>query len=62
MYVEFMIAEEVAERLRVRPATIRLWSRRGRILSKRLARSIVRFNPTETMAALGSESHGRAEQ
>jgi excisionase family DNA binding protein len=62
MCVEFLTAEEVAERLRVRPDTIRLWSRQGRIPSKKLARNVVRFHLAEVMAALESERQGRAER
>jgi excisionase family DNA binding protein len=49
---EFLTAAELAERLRVRPATIRGWGRAGRIPTVRLSRRVLRFDWNEVLAAL----------
>ena len=49
---EYLTAVELAERLRVRPATIRSWGRTGRIPTIRLSRRVLRFDLSEVLAAL----------
>lgn len=41
---ELLTADELAERLRVRPATIRLWAREGRIPRIRISGKVIRFD------------------
>jgi DNA-binding transcriptional MerR regulator len=62
MLVELLTAEELAERHRVRPGTIRLWSRQGLIPSRRLARKVIRFCLLEVLTALESREERRAER
>lgn len=49
---ELLTADELAERLRVRPGTIRLWSRRGRIPSIRISGKVIRFDVSAVIGAL----------
>lgn len=49
---EFLTAAELAERLRVRPGTIRAWGREGRIPIVRLSHRVLRFDLNEVLAAL----------
>jgi excisionase family DNA binding protein len=55
---EFLTAAELAERLRVRPSTIRAWARVGRIPMVRLSRRVLRFDFEDVVAAL--RRHGSA--
>ena len=48
----FETAEELAERLHVKPSTIRKWSRQGKIPTVRISPKVVRFDPVEVMAIL----------
>ena len=45
-------AEEMAERLQVKPSTIRKWSRQRKIPAVRISPKVVRFDPVAVMAAL----------
>ncbi len=45
-------AEELAERLHLKPSTIRKWSRQGKIPAVRISPKVVRFDPAAVMAAL----------
>lgn len=51
---ELLTAEELATRLRVRPGTIRVWARRGRIPSVRLSPKVVRFDFGAVIMAAGA--------
>ena len=53
---ELVTAEEVAERLRLRPDTVRRWTREGRIPSIRLSAKVIRFDLDDVEAALRRES------
>jgi len=55
---EFLTAAELAERLRVRPGTIRAWGRAGRIPMVRFSRRVLRFDFEDVVAAL--RRHGSA--
>jgi excisionase family DNA binding protein len=49
---DLLTAEEVAERLRLKPDTITIWARQGRIPAHRLTRKVIRFRLPEVIAAL----------
>jgi predicted site-specific integrase-resolvase len=50
--IELLTAAELAARLSVRPATIRVWARAGMIPAVRLTPKVVRFEPGDVLAAL----------
>ncbi len=61
---ELLTAEELADRLRVRPGTIRLWGREGRIPRIEVSTKTIRFDLSEVIAALRGQSataHGGLE-
>ena len=45
-------AEELAQRLHLKPSTIRKWSRQGKIPAVRISPKVVRFDPIAVLAAL----------
>ena len=49
---EFLTAEELAERLRVQPNTVREWSRKRKIPVVRVSRKVVRFDWGAVLDAL----------
>ncbi len=51
---ELLTVEEMAERLRVRPDTIRVWSRRSLIPAVRINAKIIRYDASEVIEALRS--------
>jgi excisionase family DNA binding protein len=55
---ELLTAEEVADRLRVKPDTIIGWAREGRIPAHRLSRKVIRFRFDDLVAALEREVFG----
>ena len=52
---ELLTADELADRLRVRPATVRLWGRQGRIPRVQISGKVVRFDLAAVIAALCRE-------
>ncbi len=58
---ELLTADEMATRLRVRPETLRGWSRRGLIPAVRISRKTVRFDPDAVMSALTALQDERQE-
>ena len=52
--IELLTAAELAARLRVRPRTVQLWARRGRIPTVRLSAKVIRFNLDAVLLALQS--------
>ncbi len=52
MQAELLTAEELAERLRVRPNTVKVWARRGLIPSVHVTPKVVRFDAAEVVRAL----------
>ena len=54
--LELLTAEEVAERLRVRPDTVRRWARAGRIPQVRLSPKVVRYTFDDVVEALRAHS------
>jgi excisionase family DNA binding protein len=51
---QLLTAEEVADRLRVKPDTIVVWARQGRIPAHRQSRKVIRFSLSEVIASLES--------
>ena len=49
---ELVTAEELADRLRVRPSTIRMWSREGLIPVVRVGAKVVRFDYADVIQVL----------
>ncbi|MFH1418772.1 MAG: helix-turn-helix domain-containing protein [Planctomycetota bacterium] len=49
---ELLTAKELAERLRVRPETVRVWSRRGLIPRVQLSPKVIRYDLTAVVDAL----------
>ncbi|MGZ0174479.1 MAG: helix-turn-helix domain-containing protein [Planctomycetales bacterium] len=52
---ELLTADELADRLKVRPGTVRFWSRQGRIPAIRLTPKVVRFDLDAVVSALVDE-------
>ena len=55
---ELVTAEEIAERLRVRPETVRGWAREGRIPSLRISHKIIRYDPEAVINTLKERASG----
>ena len=53
---ELLTADELADRLKVRPDTVRSWSRQGRIPAIRITHKVVRFDFDAVVKALASAS------
>ncbi len=53
-FEEICTTRQMAERLRVRPETVRLWARTGRIPVMRLSAKSIRFSPVAVLAALSA--------
>lgn len=49
---KLVTAEELAQRLEVKPCTIRKWSRQGKIPAVRISPKVVRFDAQAVMAIL----------
>lgn len=59
---ETFSARELAEKLKVQPATVTAWARQGRIPAYRLNAHVIRFDLSAVMTALGmagDDSGGR---
>jgi excisionase family DNA binding protein len=56
MSLELLTADEIAERLRLRPRTVRQWARRGLIPVIRLSPKVVRFELADVVAAVRSRA------
>ena len=56
---ELLTADEVAEKLRVRPDTVRGWAREGKIPSIRLSHKVVRFDGDAVVQALTEREERR---
>lgn len=57
---ELLTAEELAERLRVRPSTVRRWARSGRIPQISVSAKVLRFEYVAVLDALRArrQAHG----
>ena len=53
---ELLTAEELAERLRVKPDTVRIWTRAGRIPCVRITPKVVRYDVAAVLAKLSAAS------
>ncbi len=49
---ELLTAGELAERLRIKPSTVSVWARAGRIPSIKLSRKVIRFDVVAVIDAL----------
>jgi predicted site-specific integrase-resolvase len=49
---ELLTAEQLAGRLHVKPNTVRVWTRRGRIPAVKLSPKVVRYEWAAVLAAL----------
>ena len=58
---ELLTADELAERLKVPPQTVRNWASRGTIPAVRITRRIRRFDLADVMRALGNREMGGQE-
>ena len=59
---ELLTAEEMAERLRLRPDTIRLWTRQGIIPAVRITGKVVRYDPEDVDRAVRQRSDERGRK
>lgn len=59
---ELLTADELAERLRVRPATIRLWAREGRIPRIRITGKVIRFDVSAVIDLLQTNEKALASE
>ena len=55
---ELLTAAEMAERLRIKPTTLREWAREGRIPSVRITPKVIRFDAEAVILSLSAQ--GRA--
>ncbi len=55
---DLLTAEELAERLHVRPSTVRKWARHGRIPMVRLSPKVVRFSVADVIEAVNDARRG----
>lgn len=53
---DLLTSEELAQRLRLRPSTVKRWAQEGIIPSLRLSGKVVRFDPEEVERALRSRA------
>lgn len=50
---DLLTTEELAERLHVRPSTVREWARRGKIPTVRLSPKVVRYSLAAVVNSVG---------
>jgi uncharacterized protein YjcR len=55
---DLLTAEGLAERLHVRPSTVREWARRGRIPTVRLSSKVVRYSVAAVIQAVSNARRG----
>ena len=53
---DLLTADEMAQRLRVRPATVKTWARSGRIPTVRLSPKVIRYDAEAVVAALTAQA------
>jgi excisionase family DNA binding protein len=56
---ELLTADQLADRLRLRPRTVQAWARQGRIPSVKLSAKVVRFAWSAVLAALRDRAKPR---
>jgi excisionase family DNA binding protein len=54
--MNYLTAEELADKLRVRPRTVKDWARKNRIPAIRLGYKTVRFDPQAVAAAITGQA------
>jgi len=59
---ELLTTSELADRLRLRPDTIRLWTRESIIPAIRITGKVIRYDPVEVERALRERSDERARK
>lgn len=59
---ELLTADELADRLQLRPSTIRRWAREGRIPAVRVTAKVVRYDLADVLRAIreGQQPQGVA--
>lgn len=62
METELLTCEEVGARLRVRPGTVRLWTRAGRIPAVRIGPKTIRYDWRAVRAALDGTGEPNPER
>lgn len=55
----FLTVNEIADRLRLRPDTIRLWTREGILPAIHITGKVIRYDPEEVERALRKRSADR---
>lgn len=58
---QLLTADEVAERLRLRPETVKLWTREGLIPAIRITGKVIRYDFAQVEAALKRRSDQRKQ-
>lgn len=59
---EWLTAQELADRLRVSPETIREWSRRGVIPRLWLSAKVIRYDLSEVLSAISQSSSSATDR
>lgn len=59
---ELLTVNEMAERLRVRPATLQRWERDGRVPAVRITPKVIRFDPAAVVESLEKSDERRADR
>lgn len=59
---ELLTADELADRLRLRPSTIRRWAREGRIPAVRVTPKVVRYDLAAVLRAIRAEQQPQGVQ
>jgi excisionase family DNA binding protein len=54
--MELLTVDQLAERLQVRPRTLQVWARQGRIPTVKLSAKVVRFEWLAVLAALRGQT------
>jgi hypothetical protein len=55
MFVELQKADRIAQAINVRPATVLMWARQGRIPRVRVSPRCIRFSLADVLRALGRD-------
>jgi predicted site-specific integrase-resolvase len=58
---DLVTADEVGQRLRVRPGTVLAWYREGRIPARKLSHKVLRFSLANVLAALEGQQTDRGQ-
>jgi hypothetical protein len=58
---ELLTSKGLADCLRIKPETVALWTRRGKIPAKRLSKKVVRYRLTEVLEKLDNAAERTAQ-